>query len=74
MYAPGLLAILLSGASADGTDGLKAVKSKGGICVVQDPASAEVAYMPQQAIKHVAIDRVLNHHELKQMIQSLSIR
>jgi len=71
VYGPTILALLLSGASADGTEGLKAVKQNGGVCVVQDPAWAEVGYMPQQAIRHVAIDKVVNNNELKELVRSL---
>jgi len=49
-YGSGLIAILLSGANADGTAGLKDVRRRGGISVVQDPAEALVSFMPQSAI------------------------
>jgi two-component system chemotaxis response regulator CheB len=49
-YGSGLIAILLSGANADGTAGLKDVRRHGGISIVQDPAEALVSFMPQSAI------------------------
>src|SRR5688572_2064741 len=42
--------ILLSGANADGAGGLAALKQAGGLSIVQDPSTAEVGYMPEQAI------------------------
>ena len=45
-----VLGILLSGANADGAEGLLAIKQAGGHTMVQHPASAEVDFMPQQAI------------------------
>lgn len=71
-YGNSLVAVLLSGANADGTDGMKAVKEMGGYCVVQEPDSAEVAYMPQQAIDRVDIDRILPAGELASFINRLN--
>ena len=45
-----VLGILLSGANADGAEGLLAIKQAGGHTMVQHPATAEVDFMPQQAI------------------------
>jgi two-component system, chemotaxis family, protein-glutamate methylesterase/glutaminase len=58
-FGESMVALLLSGANEDGVTGLKAVKESGGLVVVQDPQTAEVPYMPQYAIKHVAVDVVL---------------
>lgn len=52
--------ILLSGANADGAAGLKKIKNSGGITLVQDPATAEVDYMPRQAIAQDAAIRVVS--------------
>lgn len=59
VYGPALLAILLSGANADGVEGMKRVKALGGRCAVQDPATADVDYMPRQAMEQVAIDAIV---------------
>ena len=64
VYGPSLLGILLSGANADGTNGLKAIKKAGGIIVVQQPESAQVAFMPRQAMLSIPIDYVLDVAEL----------
>lgn len=71
VYGPSLLAILLSGANADGVEGMRTVKATGGACVVQDPASAEVGFMPQQAIDQVLIDKVVPADELAAFINGL---
>ncbi|MBN1657725.1 MAG: PAS domain-containing protein, partial [Anaerolineae bacterium] len=52
-------AVILSGAGADGTLGVRAVKGAGGLVIVQDPASAEQASMPRNAIGTGVIDYVL---------------
>jgi two-component system chemotaxis response regulator CheB len=44
------LAILLSGANADGAAGLACVRAHGGLTWVQSPASARVPQMPQEAL------------------------
>jgi two-component system, chemotaxis family, protein-glutamate methylesterase/glutaminase len=49
-YREQLLAVLLSGASEDGAAGLQEVHAAGGITIVQDPDSAEVAIMPRAAL------------------------
>ncbi|WP_229379858.1 chemotaxis protein CheB [Fibrella forsythiae] len=72
VYGAGVVGILLSGANADGTRGLKAIKQAGGITVAQQPATAQVAYMPQQAIDNAAVDRVLDVPELIQFINQLN--
>ncbi|MGX5689593.1 chemotaxis protein CheB [Arcticibacter tournemirensis] len=64
--------ILLSGANADGSEGLKAIRSLGGITVVQNPVTAEIPYMPQQALGALAVDYVLDSHQIAGFINKLS--
>jgi len=45
-FGSGALGILLTGANADGAQGLKAIADAGGIAIVQDPASAYADAMP----------------------------
>lgn len=54
-----LVALLLSGANADGAAGMQKVKAFGGVTMVQDPADAEVDFMPRQAIETGEIELVL---------------
>jgi two-component system chemotaxis response regulator CheB len=49
-YGESLVAVVLTGASADGARGLKAVCEAGGTALVQDPATAHSAAMPQAAL------------------------
>ncbi len=42
--------VILSGMGSDGTLGLRAIKEKGGVTFVQEPASAKCASMPKSAI------------------------
>lgn len=59
-YGPGVTAILLSGANADGTEGLKAIKSAGGTVIVQAPETAGMPFMPQNAIASIIPDYILD--------------
>lgn len=49
-YGNAVIAILLSGSNSDGTNGLKTIKNFGGIIAVQNPISAEMPFMPNNAI------------------------
>lgn len=66
-----LVCILLSGANADGTEGCKYAKEKGGTTVAQLPRSAEVAYMPSQAIASNVVDYVLDIEGIISFINQL---
>jgi two-component system chemotaxis response regulator CheB len=58
-YEARLLGLVLTGASADGAQGLALIKARGGCTVVQDPASAECRVMPEAAIAATAVDHVV---------------
>src|SRR5246127_2872252 len=53
------ICVILSGTGGDGSLGLKAVKEKGGLVIVQDPDEAEYDGMPRSAIMTGAVDLVL---------------
>jgi two-component system chemotaxis response regulator CheB len=53
-YEERVLAILLSGANRDGVDGMLKVKAHKGFCIAQNPSTAQVDYMPLQAIDQQA--------------------
>jgi two-component system chemotaxis response regulator CheB len=67
-YGPELICVLLSGAKSDGAEGLEYAREKGSITVVQDPATADVAYMPQYAIDRVKVDFILRPEEMPGII------
>ena len=73
-WGPGLMAILLSGASPDGTQGLEAVKTLGGLTVVQDPATAPFSLMPQSAIDAGAAQRVMGLKEIGLLLVQIGAR
>lgn len=57
-YGARALGIVLSGANADGAEGLQAIAEAGGVAVVQEPSSAEVPTMPEAALKACSNSRV----------------
>jgi two-component system CheB/CheR fusion protein len=53
------IGIVLSGSGADGALGLRAVKERGGLAIVQAPDTAEQAGMPRSAIETGLVDYIL---------------
>jgi two-component system, chemotaxis family, protein-glutamate methylesterase/glutaminase len=58
-YRRRALGAVLSGTLDDGTAGLAAIRSKGGVTVAQDPADAIAPGMPASAIENVGVDHVV---------------
>jgi two-component system CheB/CheR fusion protein len=53
------VSVILSGTGPDGSMGVKRVKEKGGIIIVQDPSEAEYDDMPRNSIATGLVDYVL---------------
>ncbi|MFJ2462554.1 chemotaxis protein CheB [Pseudomonas sp. NPDC087615] len=71
VYGPALAAVLLTGANHDGARGLAQVKRLGGLTIVQDPADAQVATMPQAALNVLQPDHVLPIHGIGRLLVEL---
>lgn len=71
VYRQSLMGIILSGASADGAEGLAAVHSAGGITVVQEPQSAVVPLMNTSALQRCAADWVLPLAEIAALLRRI---
>jgi two-component system, chemotaxis family, protein-glutamate methylesterase/glutaminase len=56
---PRAVGVVLSGSRDDGAAGLASIAARGGTTVVQDPADALYAGMPEAALAHVTADHVL---------------
>ncbi|MFH7015411.1 chemotaxis protein CheB [Flavobacterium sp. FlaQc-47] len=72
IYGNSLVGILLSGSNSDGTQGLKAIKAAGGTIAVQNPLSADMPFMPNNAILYTNPDFVLNINEILRFIISIN--
>ena len=72
VYRNTMAALLLSGANSDGSEGLLAVANAGGLTIVQNPVSAEVSFMPRQAILTTVVDYILETKDITEFINNLS--
>ncbi|MBD0319830.1 MAG: chemotaxis protein CheB [Gemmatimonadetes bacterium] len=63
-YGMDAIGVVLTGANADGSRGLRRIVDAGGLAVVQDPATAEVKVMPQAAARAVPEACVLPMQEI----------
>ena len=70
-YGDRLIAVLLSGANADGAAGMRRVDELGGCTIAQDPETAEQAVMPQSAIELGAANLVLPLDEIAPRLVTL---
>jgi two-component system chemotaxis response regulator CheB len=50
VFGPAVIAIVLTGANADGAAGCARIEQEGGQVLIQDPSSAEISIMPQAAL------------------------
>jgi two-component system chemotaxis response regulator CheB len=74
VYGPGLICLLLSGGNADGVEGMQYAQERGGLILVQDPATAEAPYMPQQAITRLKPDFILPTDGIPGFIRGLGYK
>jgi len=62
------IAVVLTGTGSDGTLGVKEIKEKGGLTVVQDPTEAEYDGMPQSAVATGVVDLILPLDDIPEAI------
>lgn len=66
-----VIGIVLSGSLYDGTAGLMAVRSAGGLAIVQDPSDAMVSAMPESASQIAGADYVVALADLAPLLVNL---
>jgi len=71
-YGSRVVGVVLTGALDDGTAGLWAIKDRGGIAVVQDPAEAEQSSMPASALANVQVDHCVPVSEIPPLLVTLT--
>lgn len=71
VYKDKLIGILLSGANRDGALGMKAIKDRGGITIVQEPSECMIEAMPQAALKATKVDHVLKVDQIVDFLLEL---
>jgi two-component system CheB/CheR fusion protein len=62
------IGIILSGTGSDGTQGVEAIKAKGGMVMAQSPESSEYNGMPKSAIETGLVDYVLEPAEMSSQL------
>jgi two-component system chemotaxis response regulator CheB len=68
VYGPSLVGILLSGSNSDGTVGLRAIQAAGGTIVIQSPLSADMPFMPNNAILNTNPDFILDTQQILRLL------
>jgi two-component system chemotaxis response regulator CheB len=71
-YGSGLIGIILTGANHDGAQGLRLIKERGGLTIVQDPRTAASAYMPRAALEATAVDHILSLQDIGSLLLEMS--
>ncbi len=71
VYGSEFVGIVLTGANNDGSQGVKTIKERGGLVIVQDPASAYMKAMPESAILATDIDYVLPLEDIGSLLLQL---
>jgi two-component system, chemotaxis family, protein-glutamate methylesterase/glutaminase len=71
IYAEQVIGVILTGANQDGMAGLKRVKARGGMTIVQEPATAESEIMPSAAISAVPVDMILPLKDIAHLLVKL---
>ena len=62
------ICILFSGASSDGTLGVRAVRGEGGLAIAQDPQTAQFGDMPGSAVATGLVDFVLPPDRMPEVV------
>jgi two-component system chemotaxis response regulator CheB len=70
-YGASAVGVVLTGANADGAHGLRLIKSRGGVAIVQDPSTSARRAMPDAAIAATNADAVLPLEEIPPFLYGL---
>lgn len=70
-YNERAIGVILTGANRDGACGLAAIKSRGGLAIVEEPASASCPEMPEAAIAGTKVDLILPLDEIAPQLYQL---
>jgi two-component system, chemotaxis family, protein-glutamate methylesterase/glutaminase len=71
VYRDKLVGILLSGANRDGGLGMKHIKDKGGLTIVQEPSECMIDAMPKAALSMTKIDHIMKIDQIVEFLKEL---
>ncbi|HEX7330169.1 MAG TPA: chemotaxis protein CheB [Pyrinomonadaceae bacterium] len=69
---PRVIGVVLTGARDDGKVGMRAIKQRGGIAVVQDPSEAAFPSMPLSVMQDIEVDYSVPLREIAPLLFTLS--
>lgn len=69
---PRVIGVVLTGARDDGAVGMRAIKQRGGIAIVQDPHEATFPSMPMSVMQQIKVDYSLPLREIAPLLNKLS--
>jgi len=69
---PRVIGVVLTGARDDGTTGMRAIKQRGGIAIIQDPSEASFPSMPLSVMQDIKVDYSLRLKEIAPLLNKLS--
>jgi two-component system, chemotaxis family, protein-glutamate methylesterase/glutaminase len=71
-FGADVIGVVLTGKLDDGTAGLQAIKSLGGVAVVQDPDDAQAPEMPRSALEHCDVDHRIALADMAALLRQLA--
>jgi two-component system chemotaxis response regulator CheB len=74
VFAGSLIGVVLTGANKDGAQGLKAIKARGGLAIVQNPENAKAEVMPRAALAATEVDYIVELGQLAPLLLQLTVQ
>ena len=72
VYGAKVIGVVLTGASADGSQGMRAIRERGGCALVQEPSAAECDVMPRAVLAATSVNHVLALNEIGRVLGALA--
>ncbi len=73
VWQSALIGVILTGGNADGAIGLQRIRELGGLAIIQSPAGAEAATMPQAALDIAGADYCVDLPDIAPLLNRLCL-